>query len=146
MRRLTVWLRAQKYSFLVLLLPVWAYGLYFVITSNPTDSEEKLSLMKSDITQLLEIGGTVIERSENAKYGGAYISLLMSEVGWSEELMERYAAVLTRNGWVRRNDLRGYCFSGMKLVMTRHSGMKDGIGVNYIGMTYNAQTIRDCRG
>lgn len=100
--------------------------------------------MRVDIARMLEAGGTVIERTENAKYGSAHVLLVMSDVGWSEMLTDRYEAVLLANGWTKRKDLSGYCLNGMRLAIKRHDGMRDGASVNFIGATYNAQTIRDC--
>lgn len=136
---------SRRYLFaVVILVPIWAYFLYFAITENPIDSQEKMVRMRADIENLLAVGGRVIEREENAKYGGAYISLVMSDIGWSAELMEKYEAALLRGGWVKRTDLNAYCFNGMKIEIKRHAGMRDQSTVNYIAAMYNAQTLKEC--
>ena len=128
----------------VLLTIIWIAGVLHLVKSHPTDTHEKFTRMQADIDNLLKVGGTVIDRSENFKYGSAYVLLVMSETGWSQELMSKFDVELKERQWVKHPVLDAYCLDGMQIVVRRHTGMHNGVGTNFVGATYDASTIKQC--
>jgi hypothetical protein len=109
------------------------------------DMNSKFGMMKNDMDALLGEGGSVLRSDGNIKYGNAVLVRIISDEGWSTALLRNYQKTLEVRGWKRiEDDEILYCKNGIQATLKPNDGVLDGKGVNYIGMTYNALTIKRC--
>lgn len=143
--------RAMFVKFKAHLIAGWVLICLFLLlnalVSNPSSSKAatRLALMQEDMAILLGQGGKVVNETSNAKYGGAFLTRYLSDEGWSDSLLSRYQATLVSRGWSQlgRRPLK-YCKDGILATLEPNHGVIDGVGINYVGMTYNAMTIQEC--
>ena len=113
------------------------------IQQNPTDSAQKMIAMEKTASTLLSLGGNVVEKKQNAKYGSAVITILFDSKDWSPELVKKYENSLINDGW----KLQGsgvFCRDSVELKIAPHSSEKNGQIFNFFGISYDAITIKDC--
>lgn len=124
-------------------------GLVFMIFAamkNSRDEVGKLKIMESDMDLILGVGGVVAMRSQNYKYGSAYLYVGIDAKTWSTELMSKYTQELRDVGWVEV-DSDGesiLCKQGISAEVNGDVEYGDGVGMYGIAMTYNALTIKKC--
>ncbi|MCP3657424.1 hypothetical protein [Herbaspirillum sp.] len=126
---------------------IWAIVLGAALMNNPSLSgaKSRLVIMKEEMDALLGQGGRVVDAEESAKYGGALLARLIGDEGWSRLLLQRYQETLVSRGWKRIQDTPIlYCKDEILIKLQPNAGVTNGVGTNYIGMTYDASTIKRC--
>lgn len=113
------------------------------IQRNPTDGAQKLIAMEKTAATLLSLGGNVVEKKQNSKYGGAVITILFDNKDWSPELVKKYEDSLINNGWSLRES-GTFCRDSAELKIISHSSEKNGRVFNFVGISYDAITIKNC--
>jgi hypothetical protein len=126
-----------------------AAGIVFMILAirnNPTDTAEKLEIMRHDIKGILANGGVVATESYNSKFGSAYLYTGIDAKSWSPTLADSYNNGFLLLGWKRRDFEGGVllCKGGISAKVSRDIEYGEGKAVYGINMTYNALTIRRC--
>jgi len=121
--------------------------MIYAIRTNPSagDSMERLVMMKSDLSGMLSLGGKVVNRYEIAKFGGALLSVEISDEGWSQLLLAEYQGYLVGHGWrPNYSSPLTYCKRGALATFSPQAGMRNKIGINYISMKYNPTSQKTC--
>lgn len=139
----------KKYKFIIMALafPVWFLLIIHAIRTNPSagESKEQLVMMKSDLSGMLSLGGEVVNRYENAKFGGALLSVEISDEGWSQLLLANYQTYLVGQGWQpNQSSSLTYCKHGALATFLPQAGMRNKIGINYISMVYDPVSKKTC--
>ena len=140
------WIKYKRYI-IALALCIWATILVFALRTNPSaqEAKAKLVIMEADMDAAMQNGGKIIRSQSISKYGGALVSRLLSDEGWSIALMHKYQYTLVDRGWnAVGNTNLFYCKGGILAEFKPNSGVVDGIGTNYISMVYDPFTIRKC--
>lgn len=140
--------RPAKHYAIAFGVMLWLVVVIFAMVRNPsaTDAGAKMTMMKADMRQMLANGGDVIHRSENAKFGGALLSILIRKEGWTEQLRKIYLKTLEDHGWRQiQAGVTSFCKEGVLVEI--HQSIEDykGVPVVLIGMRYNATTINTCK-
>jgi hypothetical protein len=136
-----------QYLLAAIAVPFGILAFIFALVRNPgmVDMNSKFGMMKNDMDALLGEGGSVLRSDGNIKYGNAVLVRIISDEGWSTALLRNYQKTLEVRGWKRiEDDEIFYCKNGIQATLKPNDGVLDGKGVNYIGMTYNALTIKRC--
>jgi hypothetical protein len=124
-------------------------GVVFMIVAiknNPTDTAQKLAIMRHDMSVILINGGVVAIESDNSKFGSAYLYAGIDSKTWTSVLADKYYGGLRALGW-REVNYEGeflLCKEGIRANVQRDIEYGEGKAVYGINMTYNALTIRRC--
>jgi hypothetical protein len=120
------------------------YALY----RNPSTyaSHKSFEIMRSDMHEILSIGGTIDYSYESDKYGGASLMLGVLAGSVPAKIRERQRITLRNLGWRSLNKSEDhYCKNGI-LYYTEISKEKnyDKPPIRIMAMQFDAQTIDDC--
>jgi len=129
-------------------IALWLIFISYALIKNPSsgDATGKLIIMKSDLSKLIENGGTVLYRNENAKFGGALLSILINKDTWTQQLKYKDMHTLVALGWQPIvNDAGSFCKEKMLAKIQEDVGDYKGQNTVYISMSYSATTAKICR-
>ena len=141
-----IWPR-YKLHLIATMAILWVAVLLFAFTSNPSsaDTGKKLHMMVGDMRQLMTLGGKVLVETQRAKYGSAIVYRVLSDEGWSNDLVRKYSAALLRNNWKPLpGSALSYCKEGVLAEIEPNSGTHDNKGTNMVSMVYDASSLRKC--
>jgi hypothetical protein len=131
-----------------LVVVIWLFVLVYALIKNPstTNAAQEMSVMKSDMGAMLANGGVVVYRNENAKFGGALLSVLVRTDSWSAQLRDRDIKTLIDLGWQQLPVSPSVlCKNGMLADIQEDVGNYKNISTVMISMKYNATTIKSCK-
>ncbi|WP_175946824.1 hypothetical protein [Burkholderia pyrrocinia] len=140
--------RPIKHYVIALAVVLWVFMIFYALVKNPsnTDAGEKISMMKADMATMLANGGRVVYRNENAKFGGALLSVLVRTDSWSRQLKDRGIKTLIDLDWRRVSDNSdSFCKQGVLAEIQENVGNYKNISTVLISMRYNATTINECK-
>lgn len=140
------WARSKPYV-IALCVCVWVILISIALRKNPStaETEEKLIIMKTDMSALMAQGGKVLKSKENAKYGSALVYRSLYDEGWSSELVSKYENTLLRKNWEKvSGTTRRFCKDGMLAEIISNSGTYNGQGTNLVSMLFDPTTIEKC--
>ncbi|MGZ2747203.1 hypothetical protein [Burkholderia stagnalis] len=140
--------RSVKRYAIALAVMLWVFMLVYALVKNPstTDAGEKINMVKGDMAMMLANGGNVVYRNENAKFGGALLSVLVRADSWSHQLKEQDIKTLVDLGWRRVSTNPGsFCKQGMVAEIQEDVGNYKNVPTVLISIKYNATTIRACQ-
>ncbi|WP_431825928.1 hypothetical protein [Burkholderia sp. F1] len=126
---------------------VWLFMLVYGLVKNPStdNAGEKLSMMKYDMAAILENGRSVVYRNENAKFGGALLSVLVRTDSWSHQIQGRDIKILVNLGWKQVSaNPDSFCKQGMFAELKEDAGNYRNAPTVLISMRYNATIIKAC--
>lgn len=137
-----------KHYAIVLGAVLWLFVVIFAMVKNSStaDASVKMTMMKADMSLILANGGNVIYRNENAKFGGALLSIMIRKEAWTEQLRDMYIETLVGLGWRQiQTGPATFCKGGM--IAEIHPSVEDykGVPVVLIGMRYDAETVNSCK-
>lgn len=133
---------------IALAVALWLFILIYALIKNPStdDSSQKMSLMKGDMAIVLDNGGAVVYRKENAKFGGALLSVLIRADSWSQQIRENDIKTLVGLGWQQGLlSPASFCKQGMLAEINESVGNYKNMPTVLISMKYNATTIKTCK-
>lgn len=140
------WARSKPYV-IALGVCVWVALISISLKKNPStaETEEKLIIMKADMSALMAQGGKVLKSKENAKYGSALVYRSLYDEGWSSALVSKYEITLLRKNWEKvRGTSRRFCKDGILAEIISNSGTYNGQGTNFVSMLFDPTTIEEC--
>ncbi|WP_157640595.1 hypothetical protein [Burkholderia ubonensis] len=137
----------KRYA-IALAVMLWLFMLVYALVKNPstTDASEKINMMNGDMSIMLANGGNVVYRNENAKFGGALLSVLIRTDSWSNQLKEQDVKTLVELGWQKISmSPVSFCKRGVIAEIQENVGNYKNVSTVLISMKYNATTIRACK-
>ncbi|CAM2342036.1 hypothetical protein QZM46_29405 [Burkholderia vietnamiensis] len=140
--------RPVKHYVIALAVVLWLFMLVYALVKNPsaTDASEKIDMMNGDMAMMLVNGGNVVYRNENAKFGGALLSVLIRTDSWSNQLRERDIKTLVDLGWQQiSTGPASFCKRGVIAEIQENVGNYKNVSTVLISMKYNATTIKACK-
>lgn len=140
--------RPVKHYVIALAVVLWLFMLVYALVKNPsaTDASEKIDMMNGDMAMILVNGGNVVYRNENAKFGGALLSVLIRTDSWSNQLRERDIKTLVDLGWQQiSTSPASFCKRGVIAEIQENVGNYKNVSTVLISMKYNATTIKACK-
>lgn len=143
-----IWNRPVKHYVVALAVMLWLFILIYALIKNPstTDASERMSMMKNDMASMLENGGAVVYRNENAKFGGALLSVLIRMDSWSPQLREQDVKTLIDLGWQQvPTSPASFCKRGVLAQIQENVGDYKNTPTVLISMRYNATTVKACK-
>lgn len=143
-----IWGRSAKHYLIALAVVLWLFVFIYALIKNPstTDSSKKMSMMKVDMAMVLENGGAVVYRNENAKFGGALLSVMIRADSWSQQLRDKDIKTLVDLGWQQvLLSPASFCKQGVLAEIQENVGDYKSRPTNLISMRYNATTIKTCK-
>lgn len=103
-------------------------------------------MMKADMATMLGNGGAVIYRNENAKFGGALLSVLIRTDSWSRQLRGQDIKTLVDLGWQQTPTTpTSFCKQGVMAGIQEDVGDYKNTPTVLISMRYNATTVKTCK-
>ena|ERR1700754_933163 len=129
-------------------IALWLICISYALVKNPSagDATGKLIIMKSDLSKLIENGGTVLYRNESAKFGGALLSILINKDTWTQQLRYKDMHTLVALGWQpMMNDAGSFCKEKMLTKIQEDVNDYKGQNTVYISMSYSTITAKICR-
>lgn len=143
-----IWDRPAKYYVVALAVVLWLSILIYALIKNPStiDASERMSMMKGDMATMLGNGGAVVYRNENAKFGGALLSVLIRTDSWSQQLRDRDVKTLVDLGWQQvPTSPASFCKQGVLAEIQESVGDYKNTPTVLISMRYNATTVKTCK-
>ncbi|MFM0358990.1 hypothetical protein PQR12_36345 [Paraburkholderia nemoris] len=143
-----IWGRPAKHYVVALAVVLWLFILIYAVIKNPstTDASVRMSMMKADMATMLGNGGAVVYRNENAKFGGALLSLLIRTDSWSQQLRDRDIKTLVDLGWQQMpTSPASFCKKGVLAEIQENVGDYKNTSTVLISMRYNATTSKICK-
>ncbi len=126
---------------------IGVFAIFFAAKNNPTDTVKKILFMSSDVDAVLRNGGHVVSRTQNSKYGSAFIFVTIDANSWSFGLADKYTDTLRALGWEKRSgeDRTFLCKDGVRADVYRDVEYNERKPAYGFGMSYNARTIQQCK-
>lgn len=127
---------------------LWLLVVVYALIKNPStsNSTKEMGVMRADMEALLSNGGVVVYRNENAKFGGALLSVLIRTDSWSPQLRDRDIETLINIGWQQRQlNHFSLCKNGILLEIQEDVGDYRNVSTVLISMRYNPTTVSACK-
>ncbi len=141
-----LWSRYKPYA-IIFLIFVWLFMFISILIKNPgsQETQEKMAMMKVDMSALMSLGGKIAATKENSKYGSALIYLTLYDEGWSRNLVHKYEEKLIERGWEKtQRPTLSFCKVDVLAEIRPNSGTMNNQGTNSVSMTFDVSTIETC--
>lgn len=118
--------------------------VYRLSTGNaPLRGEYVTQFIESDLAQVLQNGGKVIDRTSRVNLNLAFHTVRFMDEGWSAALLDRNIATLQELGWVLRAP-KVLCKMGVQLTIGEGQSMYRGQGTNSLAFVYDSGSVKAC--
>lgn len=148
MQKNTIFGFFDKRYVVALIVVLWLFFVVYALMKNPSinNSTKEMGVMKADMEALLANGGVVVYRNENAKFGGALLSVLIRTDSWSPQLRDRDIGTLINIGWQpRQSSHLSLCKNGILMEIQEDVGDYKNVSTVLISMRYNPTTVSACK-
>ena len=110
---------------------------------TPKRGPDVMQFIESDLAEVLQNGGSVVDRTSRVQLHSVVYSVRFKDEGWSAALRERNIATLRRLDWLQQAPAV-LCKMGAQVTIGEGESMYRGQGTNSINFDYSATTVRKC--
>lgn len=129
-------------------LTLFVFFAIFVVSrlgrnDTPKRGPDVMQFIESDLAEVLQNGGSVIDRTSRVQLHSVVYSVRFKDEGWSAVLREKNISTLLRLDWVQRAPTV-LCKMGAEVTIREGQSMYRGQGTNSISFDYDARTVKKC--